>query len=456
MFRKSAVLHRDLRRDLPVLTKAQGRHCILENGAKILDAAGGAAVACLGHGDPRVKEAISRQLDQVAYCATGFYTTDVCEQLCQHLVDSTRGQMARVYIVNSGSEAMEAAIKMARQYHLEKQSPEPSRIRFISRNRSYHGVTMGALSVGQHKERRAKFESTLQCNVSSVSPCYAYREKHTGETDEAYMQRLAEELDREFLRVGPETVCAFVAEPVSGASLGCVPAVPGYFEAIRAVCDKHGALLILDEVMSGMGRTGTLHAWEAEGIVPDIQAIGKGLGAGFVPVSGVLANQRVVDALQRGTGVFSHAQTFQGHPISCAAALEVQRIIQADNLLANVREMGQELSGLLKRLLSDHPNVGDIRGKGLFWGIEFVQDKLSKKSFPKEALVAYKMTLLAFTAYGIQVYPGSGTVDGDVGDHIILAPAYNSTRDEIGVIANTVNRLVHDFFSENSQKACTA
>ncbi|KAK7956790.1 Cullin repeat-like-containing domain protein [Apiospora aurea] len=436
------------------LYKYEGEGVFLElkNGLSVIDASGGAAVACIGHGDERVRDAIVEQLNKVAYCSTLFYTADVCEKLCQDLVDSTNGHMSRAYIVSSGSEAMEAAMKLARQYFLEKTHPEPQRTKFIARNQSYHGTTLGSLSMGGHITRRAKFEPMLLSNVSKVSRCMAYRDQGPGEADDSYVARLANELDEEFQRLGPDTVCAFVAEPVVGAALGCVPAVRGYFKAMRAVCDKYGALLVLDEVMCGMGRTGTLHAWEQEGIVPDIQTLGKCLGGGYQPIAGVLVSRDVVDVLLRGSGSFVHGHTYQGHPIACAAALEVQKIIRDEQLLKNVRSMGELLSTRLAESLQDHPNVGSIRGRGLFWGIEFVANKITKEPFPVAANVAMGLAALGLSKpYGIAVYPGTGTVDGVKGDHVILSPPYTITAAEVEDIVKIMQRLVGDFFSSKKE-----
>ncbi|EJT77805.1 aminotransferase [Gaeumannomyces tritici R3-111a-1] len=444
---KSAVLHRKLGIEFLRVAKAKGQYLILDDGRKILDASGGAAVTCLGHCDDRVNQAMIKQLNEVAYCATIFYTTTPFEELCQVLIDSTNGHMARAYIVNSGSEAMEAAMKMARQYFLEKKPAEPQRTKFISRAQSYHGITLGSLSMGGHKYRREKFEPMLLSNITQVSPCYAYREKKQDETDAMYVERLAAELDAEFQRLGPETVCGFVAEPVVGAALGSVPAVAGYFKAMQAVCRKYGALLIMDEVMSGMGRTGTLHAWEQEGVKPDIQTIGKGLGGGYQAIAGVLMSQGVIDVLEQGTGVFVHGHTYQGHAVGCAAALEVQRIIKEDKLLENVRKMGDHLSRGLRERVGGHPNVGDIRGKGLFWSLELVADKASKAPFPITDGVAMDICTLGLTAeYGVSLYPGTGGVDGVNGDHIMLAPAYIITEAEVAALVDMVGRLVDDYF----------
>ncbi|KAK8011270.1 PLP-dependent transferase [Apiospora arundinis] len=449
---ESAVLYRNLNTRFLSLLRGRGVSLELDNGLSVIDASGGAAVACIGHGDQRVRDAIVAQLDKVAYCSTLFYTADVCERLCQELVSSTNGHMSRAYIVSSGSEAMEAAMKLARQYFLEKPRPEHQRTKFIARNLSYHGTTLGALSMGGHVSRRAKFEPMLLSNVHKVSRCFAYRDQGHDETDQSYVARLADELHREFQRLGPDTVCAFVAEPVVGAALGSVPATRGYFKAMRAVCDKYGALLILDEVMCGMGRTGTLHAWEQEDIVPDIQTLGKCLGGGYQPIAGVLVSNNVVNVLMNGSGSFVHGHTYQGHPIACAAALKVQKIIRDEQLLQNVRKMGELMSTKLVELLQTHPNVGNIRGRGLFWGVEFVANKATKEPFPVAANVAMGLAELGLTEpYKIAIYPGTGTADGVNGDHVILSPPYNITAAEVEKIVNIMRRLVDDFFSSKAK-----
>ncbi|EEP78091.1 hypothetical protein UREG_02940 [Uncinocarpus reesii 1704] len=445
----SSVLHRDLHTVPKRAVGGEGNYVILDDGQRLLDSTGGAAVSCLGHGNEQVKQAVKRQIDQLSYCHSLFFATDVFEELAAFLTDSTGGKMPKVFIVSSGSEAMEAAMKLARQYFLELHAPQPQRTRFIARQNSFHGVTLGSLSMGGHVFRRELFEPLLLQNVSHVSPCNAYRGKKENESDEDYVARLAAELDAEFQRVGPETVCAFVAEPVVGAALGCVPSVPGYFPAMKAVCDKYGALLIMDEVMSGMGRSGTLHAWEQEGVVPDIQTVGKGLGGGYAPVSGVLIGNRVVDVLDKGTGAFRHGQTYQGHPLGCAAALAVQKVIKEQNLLQNVRTMGALLESKLKEYIGDHPNVGNIRGKGLFWGIEFVKDKATKEPFDPQLAVGVRVQNTALTPkYSFSIYAGGGTMDGKRGDHVLLAPAYNVTENDIETISRLTAAVIQDVFQD--------
>lgn len=443
----TSVLHRSLHRAPLRVISASGLYLTLDTGQRILDATGGAAVACLGHGNTRVNAAIARQMSQFSYVHSMVFSSGPAEELAKLLTESTHGHMTKAFIVSSGSEAMEAAMKLARQYFLELPQAQTGRVNFIARKESYHGNTLGALSVSGHVARRKLFEPMLLKNVTRVSWCNGYRGMVDAESEEGYVQRLKQELDDEFVRVGPSTVCAFVAEPVVGAALGCVPAVSGYFKAMKEVCDKYGALLILDEVMCGMGRTGTLHAWEQEDVVPDIQTIGKGLGGGYAPVAGLLVNKKIVDALDKGTGAFAHGQTYQGHPIACAAALEVLRIINGEDLLENVRRIGSLLESLLMDQVGEHPHVGNVRGRGLFWGIEFVQDKKSKTPFhPTEGVATGIHELALEPQYSISLYPGNGSVDGVSGDHVLLAPSYNVTVPEIREIAALTTAVIKEYF----------
>ena len=341
---------------------------------------------------------------------------------------------------------MEATVKLARQYFYENDK-QTSRVNFIAREHSYHGNTIGALGISGHLARRAPYTPFLMGNVHHVSACNAYRQRQEGESDAEFVARKAAELETKFHELGPETVIGFIAEPVVGAALGCVPSVPGYLKAMRDVCHKHGALFILDEVMSGMGRCGTLHAWQDEDVVPDLQTIGKGLGAGYQPIAAVLISHKVVNSLLNGGGQFIHGQTYQGMPIQAAAALEVQRIKCEENLTENVRIQGAYLEKRLKALLGAHPNVGDIRGRGLFWGIEFVQDKATKEPFPVNKGIAQKVHDTAISApFNMTMYPGTGTFDGISGDHVILAPPYNITQADAEYISQVTSDVVHRVF----------
>ena len=390
------------------------------DGRRYLDASGGAAVSCLGHGHPDVLAAMHAQIDRIAYAHTSFFTTEVAETLADELVRTAPAGISHAYFVSSGSEAIEAALKMARQYFVE--IGEPSRARFVACRQSYHGNTLGALAVGGNAWRRREF-APLLIDVAHVAPCYPYRDLRAGETPEAYGARLASELEQAIVAEGPGRVIAFVAETVGGATAGVLTPVPGYFRAVREVCDRHGVLLILDEVMCGMGRTGTLYACEQEGVVPDLVAIAKGLGGGFQPIGAVLAQKRIVDAMSRGSGFFQHGHTYLGHPVACAAALAVQRVIARDGLLAKVRSSGVAFETRLRARLADHPHVGDIRGRGHFWGVELVADRATKAPFDPARQVHARVKREAM-ARGLMCYPMGGTIDGARGDHVVLAPPF--------------------------------
>lgn len=368
--------------------------------------------------------------------------------MCKLLVNTTGGKLISVYLTGSGSEATEAAIKLSRQFFFEQDNKTP-RVNFITRRRSYHGNTIGALSLSEFSGRREPFECFLLRNVHHISSCYPYRQLKKGESNEAFVAAKAAELEAKFLELGPNTIIGFIAEPVVGAALGCVPCVPGYLKAMRDVCHKYGALFILDEVMCGMGRTGTLHAWEQEGVLPDIQIIGKGLGGGYQPIAAILISEKIVNRLKKGTGSFVHGQTYESMPIQAAAALEVQKIIQKDNLLYNVRKQGAYLEKRLKQELSEHPNVGDIRRKGLFWGIEFVKNKNTKEPFDRKLVISDLISKLALSPeYNITVYPGSGSVDGFRGDHIIIAPPFIITQDDVDIIVYRVSTIIRRVFNK--------
>ncbi|WP_414897463.1 aspartate aminotransferase family protein [Rhodovulum sp. YEN HP10] len=416
----SHIFPRNSRAALPVIDRGEGVYLFDTTGKRYLDASGGAAVSCLGHSDRAVTEAIKAQLDRVAFAHTGFFTSEPAERLADLLVAHAPEGIARVWLVSGGSEAMEAALKLARQYMLE--SGQPGRHRVIARRQSYHGNTLGALATGGNMWRRTPF-APLLIETSHIAPCYAYRGRAEGESEAAYGRRVADELETEIERLGPETVMAFVAEPVVGATLGAVPAVPGYFRRIREICDRHGVLLILDEVMCGMGRTGTLFACEADGVAPDITAIAKGLGAGYQPVGAMLCTARIHDTIAAGSGFFQHGHTYMGHPTAAAAALAVVTRLTADGLVDRARVMGDKLDAALRATLGDHPHVGDIRGRGLFRGIELVEDRATRRPFDPGRKLHAQLKAAAFEA-GLICYPMGGTLDGRRGDHILLAPPF--------------------------------
>jgi len=434
----TSILHRSIAADLPVAVGGEGIELIDSTGRRYLDASGGAAVSCLGHGHPRITQAMHAQIDRIAYAHTSFFTTEAAERLADRLVADAPGNLSHVYLVSGGSEAVEAALKMARQYFVEK--GEPQRRHVIARQQSYHGNTLGALASGGNQWRRAQFEPLL-IETHHIEPCHAYRYKQPGESDADYALRAAQTLEDQILALGPDSVIAFVAETVVGATMGAVPPVGDYFRHIRAICDRYGVLLILDEVMCGMGRTGTLHAYEQEGVVPDLLTIAKGLGGGYQPVGAVLLGRHIFDAFADGSGFFQHGHTYIGHPIGAAAALAVQETIADEDLLANVVAMGNRLHHALTDRFSQHPHVDDIRGRGLFRAIELVADRGTKQPFPPEGRLHAAIKRAAM-AGGLMVYPMGGTIDGRRGDHVLLAPPFIATADDIDAIVDRLGDAV--------------
>jgi adenosylmethionine-8-amino-7-oxononanoate aminotransferase len=423
----SRIIHRSLKGTLPVAVSGRGMTLTDSTGKEYLDASGGAAVSCLGHQHPEVLAAMKSQIDKLAYAHTGFFTTEVAEELADTLIASAPEGIGHVYMVSGGSEAMEAALKMARQYFVE--IGQPQRTTFIARRQSYHGNTLGALAVGGNEWRRRQFAPIL-IDVGRVSPCYEYRDRKEGEAPEQYSARLAAELEGEIQRIGPDRVIAFVAETVVGATMGAVPATPGYFKRVREVCDRHGILFIADEVMCGMGRTGTLHAVEQEGVAPDLMAIAKGLGGGYQPVGAVLASTKIVDAFRKGSGMFQHGHTYIGHAVGAAAALAVQKILRRDRLVERAKSSGEYLARRLCHALGEHPHVGDIRGRGLFMAVELVEDRASKRTFDPALKLHAKVKAEAMQR-GLMCYPMGGTIDGQRGDHVLLAPPFIATEAEL-------------------------
>ena len=430
------VIHRSLRATPPIAVGGEGVYLIDAAGKRYLDASGGAAVSSLGHGHRDVIAAMHAQIDRLAYAHTGFFTSEPAEQLADHLAANAPAGLTNVYFVSGGSEAMEAALKLARQYFVEIGQPE--RTLFIGRRQSYHGNTLGALAVGGNEWRRKQF-APLLIDVLRVSPCYAYRDQRAGESEAQYTQRLLDELEATIQKAGPQRVIGFCAETVVGATAGAVPPTAGYFKGVREICDRHGILWIADEVMCGMGRTGSLHAVEQEGAndrtVPDLMIVAKGLGGGYQPIGAVLAHERVIAPLRDGSGMFQHGHTYLGHPTACAAALAVQRVIERDGLLAQVRTRGAQLMAALLERLGPHPQVGDIRGRGLFVGVELVQERASKATFDPAKKLHAKIKARAF-ANGLLCYPMGGTIDGQHGDHVLLAPPFIVSQAEVQTIVD--------------------
>lgn len=404
----------------PIASRGDGCYLIDADGRRYLDGSGGAAVSCLGHSNPAVRKALHAQIDQLAFAHTGFFTSAPAEALADRLVENAPEGIDRVYLVSGGSEAVEAAIKLARQYFLE--IGQPKRHRVIARRQSYHGNTLGALAAGGNAWRRAQF-APLLADTTHISPCYEYRDRQDGESQTAYGLRVANELEAEILRLGPETVMAFMAEPVVGATSGAVPAVPGYLKRIREICDQYGVLLILDEVMCGMGRTGHLFACAEDGVAPDMITIAKGLGAGYQPIGALLTSAGIYDAIAAGSGFFQHGHTYMGHAMAATAANAVLGEILDGGLLARVRTQGDKLDAALRAEFGQHAHIGDIRGRGLFRGVELVADRETKATFDPKRGLAARIKKEAFAA-GLICYPMSGTIDGQNGDHVLLAPPF--------------------------------
>lgn len=441
--KSSHVFPRHCHAELPTAVGGDGCYLIDSAGKRYFDASGGAAVSCLGHSNERVRQAVKDQVDQLAFAHTGFFTSEPAEQLADLLVENAPEGIERVYFVSGGSEAVESAIKLARQYYLEIGQPE--RRNLIARRQSYHGNTLGALAAGGNAWRRQQFDPLL-IGVSHIAPCYEYAERREGESLADYGQRVANELEDEILRLGPETVMAFVAEPVVGATLGAVPAVDGYFARIREICDKYGVLLILDEVMCGMGRTGHLFACNADGVRPDILTIAKGLGAGYQPIGAMMCSGQIYDAIADGSGFFQHGHTYIGHPVAAAAGLAVVSEMLDQDLMPRVEALGGMLQTALQDRLGQHAHVGDIRGRGLFWGVELVEDRASKSPFDPSRGLAGKLKKAA-VARGLICYPMPGTRDGRVGDHVLLAPPFIMSDEDPALIADRLTAAIGDVLS---------
>lgn len=443
----SNIFPRHCHADLPTIAGGDGCFVIDADGKRYFDGSGGAAVSCLGHSNARVAAAIKAQVDTIAFGHTGFFTSTPAENLAALLTDQSSGALDRVYFVSGGSEAVEAAIKLARQYHLEK--GEPQRRHLIARRQSYHGNTLGALAAGGNRWRRQPFEPLL-VEMSHIAPCYDYAERLPEESLEEYGERVANELEAEILRLGPDSVAAFIAEPVVGATLGAVPPVPGYFSRIRAICDHYGVLLILDEVMCGMGRTGHLFAYEAEAIRPDIVCIAKGLGAGYQPIGAMLCTAEIYQAISDGTGFFQHGHTYLGHPVATAAALAVLQEILDRDLVSAVHDGAAQLEAMLGQAFGQHPHIGDIRGRGYFWGLEFVADKETRQPFDPSHRLAARLKQAAFEE-GLICYPMAGTRDGRHGDHILLAPPFIATPAELDMAIDKLGRAIEKTFRSLEQ-----
>ena len=439
----SNILPRHNSYELPIAAYGDGCYIIDKNGKKYLDGSCGAAVSCLGHSDQTINDAIITQTKKLAFAHTSFFTNEPAEELAKLLSSNSPVGLDRVYFVSSGSEAIEASLKLAKQYFIEIGKPKKHRV--ISRKQSYHGNTLGALAVGGNAWRRSLFEDLL-IETSLISPCYKYRHQDANESEIDYGLRVANELEDEIIRLGPDNVMAFIAETVVGATAGALTPVEGYFERIREICTQYDVLLILDEVMCGMGRTGPLFACDEEKIIPDIITIAKGLGAGYQPIAAMMCQNFIYDAINQGSGFFQHGHTYLGHPIACAASLAVVNKLIKESFSEKVIRKGKYLQKKLEITLGQNEYIGDIRGRGLFRGVELVQNRETKEPFPKNFNIAGKIKKRALDL-GLICYPMQGTVDGTIGDHILIAPPFIINENEMNEISQKLEKSMENIYN---------
>jgi len=429
--------------DLPKVAWAKGAYVHDVDGKRYIDGSGGPAVYCIGHSNEEVNTAIKDQLDRIAHGYRYNFSSDALEELTEIIRRRCGGTMNNMVYVTGGSEAVESCLKLALQYHAARGNM--TRRRFIARERSWHGNTLGALSVSGFLERKRAFEGSL-LDVSHLSPVNAYR-PIAGSTPETVGEAGAKELEDEILRVGPEKICAFIFEPVVGAAGGCVPAPRGYAKRVREICDKHGVIMISDEVMCGAGRTGTWRALEQDGVEPDIMSVAKGLAAGYLPLGAAIYNDKVADAIHGTHGAPMTGHTFTAHTACCAAGVAVQKIVERDRLVERVHKMEGALRNKLAEATKDIEAVGDIRGRGFFQALELVADRQTKAPFPAERKLFMKIRQKAFDN-GLICYPVGGNVDGINGDVVIIAPPYNVTDTELDEItektALSVRQVLRD------------
>nr|WP_226375638.1 aspartate aminotransferase family protein [Pantoea stewartii] len=437
----SSVIYKNLNQHPVSVVGGQGVWLRDKHGKRWLDTCGGVAVSSLGHCHPRIVAAMQREATALSWAHAGSFTTEAAEMLADWLVTRSGG-MAKAQFLSGGSEAMELAIKVAWQYQHERGKPKKKHI--IARRQNYHGSTFNTLAISGNRQRRGIYEPLLP-EVSFVSPCYAFRDQRGEETDEAYTDRLAQELEQQILSIGSDNVCAFIAETVVGSTAGAVPPVQGYFRKIQQVCLRHDVLLILDEVMAGMGRTGAYFAYQDDGIVPDMVAVGKGLAAGYQPISALLIKAHIHQTIARGTGVLANGQTHVNHPFACAIALEVQRTIEEEQLLKRVCRSGEFFRAMLKECLHGLDYIGDIRGRGLFCGVEFVTDRYSMNPLTPPQHFASRLKTSGLEQ-GLLLYPGTGTVDGINGQHILFAPPFIASDDELALMVERFTTVLSKLY----------
>jgi len=434
--------------ELPKVAHASGCYVTDTSGKQYIDGSGGPAVFSLGHAHPEVNAAIEEQLGRIAHGYRYSFTSDALERVTDLILKQAGPGFEHIVFVTGGSEAMESALKIAMQYHWTV--GEPSRKRFIARNRSYHGNTLGALAVSEFLQRREPYEGALgECSFVSSANSYRLPE---GVSQAELADYLGDELEQEILRLGPKNVAAFVIEPVVGAAGGVIPAPDGYAVKIRDVCDRHGVLLIADEVMCGAGRCGTWRALEHDGINPDIMTMAKGLGGGYVPLGATVYSDRIGEPIFAKSGGPNTGHTFSGHTLACAGAAAVQEIVVRDKLVERVRTRGVRFQEDLKDRIGDVEAVGDIRGRGFFVGVELVSDRDTKEPFSPELMMFDRIRRHAMDA-GLICYPTGGTLDGTRGDVVILAPPYIATDSELEEIVDKFDSALRNCLKDVSNAA---
>ncbi len=439
----SGLFSRNLKKAFPVAVRGEGCWIVDESGRRLLDAAGQAAVVSIGHGVAEIGHAMAEQAGKMAFAHTSLFHTEPAEKLAARLLALAPANFrsgGRVYFTSGGSEATETAIKLVRQYHVETGQPE--RYRVVSRRQSYHGSTLGAMAVSGNVARRAPYAPLIP-EWGHIAPCFCYHcpfEKTFPECELA----CAEDLETFVREHQTETAAAFIFEPVVGATLGAAVPPEGYVARIAEICRKHGILLIADEVMTGMGRTGKPFAAQHWGIEPDIILVGKGVASGYAPLGGVLASARVVDAIGGGSGAFMHGFTYQAHPVCTTAGNAVLDYLETHRLFERVNTAGKNLREALVPL-EKHPHVGDIRGLGLLFGVEFLKDKAAREPFMKSDNIAEKIRQAAMDE-GVLTYPTQGCVDGHRGDHLLLAPPFTISEDECALVGSALAAALRKVF----------
>ena len=434
-----ALFPRHFRKTYPRAVRGDGCYILTADGRRVLDAAGSAAVVSIGHGRTEVAEAMAAQARSLAFAHTSQFLTEIAECLARRLLALAPPpfrESGRVFFTSGGSEATETALKLARQYHLER--GEPRRVRMLARRQSYHGSTLGAMSVSANVARRAPYLPLLQ-NWGHIAPCYCYRCPFDKTFPDCRLV-CADDLELFIEQSGPDAVAAFLFEPLSGATLGAAEPPEGYVQRIAEICRRNGVLLIADEIMTGMGRTGANFAVDHWDVSPDIILVGKGVASGYAPLGAVIVAPHVAEAIAAGSGGFPHGFTYQAHPVSMAASHAVLDVLERENLFARVATASAALRQALEPLASS-PVVGDIRGRGLLLAVEFVRDRKTRFPFPPSAGIAERVSQIAYV-HNVAVYPIQGCADGAAGDHVLLAPPFIIGDAEISQIVSALHAAV--------------